>query len=84
MILEGEIKDGKMREQFFIWFSNTHETLVRFDSNTGKSVENKDAQWCIFDELRDIWYCGEILPGMFSITSRKKTDFGKRKLTMEI
>ena len=41
MILEGEIKDGKMHEQFFIWFSNTHETLVRFDSNTGKSVENK-------------------------------------------
>ena len=41
MILEREIKDAKMHEQFFIWFSNTHETLIRFDSNTAKRVENK-------------------------------------------
>ena len=41
MILEGEIKDAKMHEQFFIWFSNTHETLIRFDSNNDKRVENK-------------------------------------------
>ena len=29
MILEGEIKDAK-NEQFFVWFPNTHLTLISF------------------------------------------------------
>ena len=29
MILEGEIKDAK-NDQFFIWFPNTHLTLISF------------------------------------------------------
>ena len=40
MILEGEIKDAKMHEQFFIWFSNTHETLIGLTEHR-KRVENK-------------------------------------------
>ena len=39
MILEGEIKDAKMHEQFFIWFSNTHETLIRFDRTPARELK---------------------------------------------
>ena len=30
MILEGEIKNAKINDQFFIWFPNTHLTISSF------------------------------------------------------
>ena len=30
MILEGEIKNAKIDDQFFIWFPNTHLKIISF------------------------------------------------------
>jgi len=57
MILEGEIKDAKMQEQFFIWLSNTHETLIRLDSTTDERVEKVFDIWNVYYYLsKNNWF----------------------------
>ena len=61
MILEGEVKDAKMSSFFFIWFPNTHLTLIslvlssrninEFEKNTSNKSHQRALNKIIFGDL---------------------------------
>ena len=61
MILEGEVKDAKMSSFFFIWFPNTHLTLIslvfssrninEFEKNTSNKSHQRALNKISFGDL---------------------------------
>ena len=62
MILEGKIKDIK-NEQFFIWFPNTHETLISFAFSL----------WIINEFEKFVWLLPALIPTAAFVLSKSSS-----------